>query len=100
MKLLWIGYLGGNHDDEATAIAVNPAGNAYVAGFTTSTDFSVTTKASRKNSVFVTKVNPSGTALAYSTLIGSMQEDCGVALAVDTSGNAYIAGGLYAPDAK
>ena len=98
MKLLWLGYLGGNHDDEATAIAVDPAGNAYVAGFTTSTDFPVTTNASRKNSVFVTKVNSSGTALAYSTLIGSMQEDCGVALAVDASGNAYIAGGPPASD--
>ena len=41
MKLLWLGYLGGNRDDEATAIAVDPAGNAYVSGFTTSTDFPV-----------------------------------------------------------
>lgn len=97
MKLLWLGYLGGNHDDEATAIAVDPAGNAYVAGFTSSTNFPVTTKASQGN-VFVTKINPSGSALVYSSLIGSVQQDFPVALAVDSSGNAYVAGGPPSAD--
>src|SRR5438067_744698 len=64
-------YLGGNDFDDAHAIAVDAAGNAYVAGLTDSTDFptasAVQSLSGGSADVFVTKLNANGTALGYST---------------------------------
>jgi hypothetical protein len=99
-------YLGGSGLDTATAIAVDSAGNAYVAGGTTSTNFPVTEGAFQTTShaaanagnAFVTKLNPTGTALVYSTYLGGSGGDTANAITVDTAGNAYVAGQTYSTD--
>ena len=95
-------YVGGSGEDSAKAIAVDAAGNAYLAGMTSSTDFPVTPGAYQTSTesvrAFVTKLNPGGTALVYSTYLGGSTADFGMALAVDTAGNVYVAGQTYSTD--
>ncbi|MGA2170172.1 MAG: SBBP repeat-containing protein [Terracidiphilus sp.] len=107
--LVYSTYLGGSggvdlygapFGDQGTGLAVDNSGNAYVTGKTVSTDFPVTQGAfqitSPGQAAFVTKLNPTGTALVYSTYLGAMGDESGwgntVALALDGSGNVYIAG--------
>jgi hypothetical protein len=84
-------YLGGNNVDAGNGIAVDANGNAYVTGFTTSTDFPTTPGAFRAVSGggFVTKLDPAGSSLVYSTYLGGAQ---GAGIAVDAQGNAYVTG--------
>ncbi len=89
-------YLGGTGSDTALAIAVDSNGAAYVTGSTFSTDFPVAgafqgTMAGAPDA-FVTKINPTGTAIEYSTYIGGALQDQANAIAVDSSGNVFIAG--------
>jgi hypothetical protein len=102
--LVYSTYLGGSHDvdwfyDCPQEIKVDNAGCAYVAGYTQSHDFPTTSGAfdTTCNSiyapdVFVTKFNPAGTGLSYSTFIGGDNEDYAYGLDIDNNGNAYIAG--------
>jgi len=104
--LVYVTYLGGSADDAGGAIAVDSAGNAYVTGFTTSTDFptvkgSYQTAFGGKGSTgyfqsfgdaFVAKLNPTGTALVYSTYLGGSNDEQGIAIAVDSSGDAFVGG--------
>src|SRR5207249_12044692 len=74
--LFYSTYLGGNSSDEGVAIAVDTAGNAYVTGALSSTDFPTTQGAFQTNAVggsdaFVTKLNPTGSGLVYSTYLGA-----------------------------
>jgi len=91
-------FLGGSLNDEAYGIAVDSLGDAYVTGATQSnTDFPVTagslqTTYGGNTDAFVTKLNPAGTALVYSTYLGGGQFDSGVSIAVDGSNNAYVTG--------
>jgi hypothetical protein len=91
-------YLGGKADDVGTAIAVDAAGNAYVAGYTLSAGFPLKNPYDRSlgngdEDVFVTKLNPSGSALVYSTYLGGRNShDSASGIAVDTAGNAYVTG--------
>jgi hypothetical protein len=89
-------YLGGRADDGGRAIAVDSSGNAYITGFTASSNFPtkgpVQPSNAGGNDVFVTKLNPTGTALVYSTYLGGSNSDIGNAIAVDSSGNAYVTG--------
>ncbi len=73
--LVYSTYIGGSSDDVGYGIAVDGSGNAYVTGYTYSTDYDVTpgafqTTKAGGDDVFVTKVNPSGSGLVYSTYIG------------------------------
>jgi hypothetical protein len=84
-------------------IAVDGSGNAYVTGWTSSTDYDVTPGAFQTTNgggadVFVTKLNGTGTALVYSTYIGGSGEDYGYGIAVDGSGNAYVTGRTNSTD--
>jgi len=103
--LLYSTYLGGGSVDAANGIAVDSTGNAYVTGFAASKDFPTTagafqTKASSTNGgdAFITKLNPSGNALAYSTYLGGSKspgftsDNAGRGIAVDQEGSAYVAG--------
>ena len=101
--LVYSSYLGGNDDDYGTAIAVDSKGNAYVTGGTYSTNFPITAGSfqpvcggginySNCWDAFITKVNPKGSALVYSTYLGGNGNDWGYALALDGSDNIYIGG--------
>ena len=97
--LVYSTYLGGSRNDEAVAIAVDSSGFAYIAGTTESADFPVTSGAIQTTGAaghidtpFVTKLNKDGTALVYSTFLSGTSSDVAYALAVDGSGNAYVAG--------
>jgi hypothetical protein len=95
--LVYSTYLGGSGTDSATGIAIDSSGNAYVSGTTASTDFPTVsalqgTLAGGKTDAFVAKLNASGTALLYSTYLGGSGDDTGNAIAVDGSGDAYITG--------
>ncbi len=87
-SLVYSTYLGGKGRDEIYGIAVDRLGNAYVTGFTDSKNFPVTELAlGGKGYYFTAKLNATGSELMYSTRgIG------GRAIAVDASGNAYVAG--------
>ena len=89
--------LDGNGADTATAIAVDPSGNAYVTGNTASTDFptvnAIQTTRNGFQDAFISKYNAAGTALIYSTYLGgSSGFENGWDIAVDAAGNAYVAG--------
>src|SRR5262249_32439589 len=96
-------YLGGTSFDRGSGIAVDAVGNAYVTGFTSSTNFPITPGAaqhtiSTPGDAFVTKLNPTRTALAYSTYLGGSSGDSGSAIAVDTAGNPYVTGFTRSPN--
>jgi len=95
----YCGYIGGNFTDVGEGIAVDAAGNAYVAGRTDSkeTTFPVTvgpdlTYNGGNQDAFVARVNAQGTALDYCGYIGGDKIDSGDGIAVDNSGNAYVVG--------
>ena len=95
--LFYSTYLGGSNDDVGFGIAVDTVGNAYVTGFTDSTNFPTTTGAFQPVfggtfDAFVTKLNPTGSGLVYSTYLGGGGTDVSRGIAVDTLGNAYVTG--------
>jgi ASPM-SPD-2-Hydin domain-containing protein/beta-propeller repeat-containing protein len=91
-------FLGGTNYDEPFGIAVDSNGNAIVVGRTQSTDFPVKNPASTPSvgfadfSAFVSSLSADGSALNYSTLLGSGVEVLATAVAVDSAGNAYVTG--------
>lgn len=89
-------YLGGGGSDAGNDIAVDPAGNTYVAGGTASTNFPTANPLqaalSGTGDTFVTKLNPSGTALVYSTYLGGSGSERANAIALDSSDNVYVTG--------
>jgi hypothetical protein len=101
-SLLYGTYLGGSGDDWLFGLAVDSAGDAYVAGESNSTDFPVTPGAFQATlggsgalnfgDAVVAKLNPTATALIYSTYLGGADGDGAVAIAIDKSGNAYVSG--------
>ena len=96
-QMLYSTYLGGSLNDYATAIAVDRQGNAYVTGYTYSTDFPVTRSALQAKNAgavnsFLAKIGPDGGTLAYSTYLGGSKDDEARAIALDSNGNAYVTG--------
>lgn len=88
---------GGQIRESASAIALDPQGNIYVAGVSASPDFPRTAGAPQgrhvgANDVFVAKLNPTGTAVLYATQLGGTDEEFGVSLSVDRFGNAFVGG--------
>jgi hypothetical protein len=96
--LVYSTYLGGSNGDQASAIAVDAQGDAYVVGQTASNNFPVTAGAFQTANKggfvtgFVTELSPSGASLIYSTYLGGSTADGAVALAVDAAGEAYVVG--------
>jgi hypothetical protein len=90
-------YLGGTGGDAANGIAVDGSGNAYITGMTGSVDFPVSLSAEQGTyagggDAFVVKLNATGSGIIYSTYLGGNGSDVGFSIAVDASGNAYVAG--------
>jgi uncharacterized repeat protein (TIGR01451 family) len=96
--LVYSSFIGGTGDDRGNAIAVDSDGNAYITGETNSLETSFPEVVGPDRSfngtvdAFVAKLNAAGTALLYAGFIGGTGDDRGKAIAVDSSGNAYIAG--------
>ena len=92
--LVYSTYLGGNDFDGGAGLAVDGAGNAYVAGSTPSANFPTTPGAYdttfNGGDAFVTKFNAAGSALVYSTFIGGSDFDSISAIVLDAAGNAWL----------
>jgi len=93
---VYITYLGGDYLDYAMAVAVDLEGNAYVTGATGSADFP-TLDAFQPTYAggwdgFVTKLDPTGSALVYSTYLGGSDAEDLEGIAVDRAGSAYVSG--------
>jgi hypothetical protein len=103
-SLVYSTYLGGSLDDAALGIAADTVGNAYVTGYTGSTDFPTRNPLQPANGgggqydAFVAKINPMGSAVVYSTYLGGSSNDYGQSIAVDSVGAAYVTGGTYSTD--
>lgn len=101
LEFIYSTYLGGSGEDQGHAIAIDGSGSAYITGYTFSSDFpvvgttTVAPHAAGTCSAFISKLEPSGESLAYSTYIGGVDNDYGYGIAVDASGDAYITGETY-----
>jgi uncharacterized repeat protein (TIGR01451 family) len=111
--LLYSTYLGGSITDFGLSVAVDSAGNTYVGGQVSSTNFPTLNPfqsicngcTTTVSDAFVSKLNPSGTALVYSTYLGGSagsgsfnQQEAGRGIAVDSSGDAFVVGGTNSND--
>ncbi|MDQ1640211.1 MAG: hypothetical protein QOF62_3550 [Pyrinomonadaceae bacterium] len=92
--LFYSSFLGGSAADAANDIALDPAGNIYITGGTTSAEFPRTDGSASKGSfdVFITKLNPTGTAIIFSTLLASSGNDSGLSIGLDSNRNVYVSG--------
>ncbi|MCA1685861.1 MAG: SBBP repeat-containing protein, partial [Planctomycetia bacterium] len=95
-------YLGGSGNDSASGVAVDPLGDAYVVGSTQSQDFPTARPIQKSLSggqdAFVTKVDPTGSTLLYSTYLGGSGADQGNGIALDAAGDAYVVGSTQSKD--
>src|SRR6266568_6330256 len=107
-------YLGGDNDDSGSGIAVDPLGNAYVIGSTSSTFFPVVNPFQAalhvtqyddysgsytiREDAFVTKIDSVGRSFVYSTFLGGNEYDVGQAIAVDSTGAATVSGQTYSSE--
>ncbi len=99
-------YLGGTNNDIGRSIACDAAGDAFVTGWTASTNFPDTatnvpglfsfvatnTTSTFATNAFLTEINPSGAAVVYSALFGGKASDIGNGVAVDAAGDAFVVG--------
>lgn len=100
--LVYSTYLGGASSDMGSGIAVDSSNSAYVTGWTYSTNFPSTSQALQTvpgdsriglvGDAFVSKLNPSGSALVHSTYLGGNDADAGGSIVVDGAGNSYVTG--------
>ena len=95
--LLQSTYLGGSGNDNATSVAIDSAGNVYVAGVTYSADFPLTPGGAQPSlgggeDAFVSKLNSALTSILQSTYLGGSGDDGATSIAIDSAGNIYVAG--------
>jgi len=95
--LVFSTFIGGSSVDTVNGIAVDTAGNSYVTGSTSSSNFPTTAGAynqthSGTSDAFIVKLNATGTGLVFSTFVGGSSSDGGSGIAVDTAGNSYVTG--------
>jgi hypothetical protein len=102
--LVYSTFLGGSADDRAFGITLDSANDAYVVGWTTSTDFPVTAGAFQSTNnggisdAFVSELNAAGSALVYSTYLGGTGQDVGFGIALDAANNTVVTGYTYSTD--
>jgi hypothetical protein len=106
-ELIYLTYLGGNHNESPNGVAVDASGNAYIAGSTRSTDFPTTEGAFQRSlksawgDAFILKLDANGASLLYSTYLGGHHDEDGdsaFSIAVDGAGNAYVSGAASSAD--
>jgi hypothetical protein len=101
-ELLYSTYLGGSDFDYGNGIAVDSTGNAYLTGYTLSTDFPTENPLQPTNhggsDTFAAALDPTGSTLLFSTYFGGSDNDLGFGIAVDSAGNAYVTGGTISTD--
>ena len=97
--LVYSTFFGGAVGESGNGIAVDSAGNAYITGSTSSSDFPTTSGAFQESNIsrsranaFVIKLNADGSDLVYSTYLGGTNYESGNSIAVDSAGNAYVTG--------
>ena len=95
-------YLGGSSDDESGGVATDSEGNIYLAGRTGSLDFPILNPFQEEfagggslGDVFVTKFDPTGSSILYSTYIGGAGTDICKGIAVDSQGRAVVTGTTF-----
>lgn len=99
-------YLGGSSSDTAQSVAIDGSGNVYVTGSTESSDFPIEGPVQAdlieangvRTEAYVTKLNPAGSALVYSTYLGGKGHDIGYGIAVGNDGSPYVAGSTDSSD--
>ncbi len=97
-------YLGGSGDDFTFYMDLDSSGNVYLAGFTNSTNFPTTAGAVQTayaggpDDVFVTKLNPTGSGLVFSTYLGGAGDDIAIGVATDPGRNVYVVGTTSSTD--
>ena len=102
--LVYATYLGGSVSDATSAITIDSSGDAYVTGWTSSPDFPTTTGAFQSTNgggtsdTFVAELNPTGTALIHSTLVGGSSSEIAYGIVLNSSGNPYITGYTCSPN--
>ena len=105
--ILYSTYLGGSGDNRAFGITLDSKRNAYLVGWTTSTDFPTTTGAFQTtnnasvNTVFVAEITPAGKGqadLVYSTYLGGTNDDVGFGIALNPSNDIIVTGYTYSLD--
>jgi hypothetical protein len=101
--ITWSTFIGGSVHDYPYRVATDANGDIYIAGYTESVNYPTSSGAYQptKNldrDVFVTKLRGDGTSIIWSTFLGGSATDQGLALAVDTGGNVYVAGNTGSSD--
>ncbi len=102
--LAYFTFLGGTHADSATGVAVDTTGNVYVTGTTVSTDFPTAGAVFQpvygggNADSFVSKLDPTGKILVYSSFLGGTNTELASGIAVDTAGSAYVTGQTCSQD--
>jgi photosystem II stability/assembly factor-like uncharacterized protein len=96
-SLIYSTFLGGNGNDSGNGIKLDASGNAYIVGTTAATDFPMQNALyghflGGTSDAFLSKLNPAGTTLLYSTYVGGISRDTGKALDIDAAGNVYLCG--------
>lgn len=94
--LIYSSYLGGSTETVACSVSVDSAGNAYFTGFTSSADFPTLNffqaNTGGQRDIFVSKVDPTGSTILFSTYLGGASDDVGFDIATDAAGNSYVTG--------
>ncbi len=101
-SLVYSTFLGGSGADYGYDIAVDGTGAVYVAGITGSMDFPLVNPIQAVNNglgdVFLTKIDPAGASIVYSTFLGGSAGEMTVAIGLDSSGAVYLAGETFSAD--
>ncbi|MFX0054821.1 MAG: SBBP repeat-containing protein [Candidatus Hermodarchaeota archaeon] len=101
-ELLYSTLIGGTESEDASSIAVDSSGNAFVTGRTTSPDFPIVNAfgdiIQGGSECFVFKLSADGSELLYSTFIGGVESDYASSIAIDSSGNAFVTGNTESSD--
>ena len=100
--LIYSSYLGGGGNDRGFGIALDPAGNIYLVGDTNSDDFPLAAALQGtiggQSDVFVSKFDPTGQTLLFSTYLGGSNNNRGYGIGLDPAGNIYLTGETNSPN--